>query len=110
MDKNKKKPVQVITTVDSDVTAKKIANQLVKERIAACVQVIGPITSVYRWNNDMEGAFEWQCVIKTCNTLLPEVEKLIRSMHPYEVPEIIVFPLTIGSEDYFNWIIDETKD
>lgn len=100
--------IQVITTIDSEAGAAKIADGLVGGRLAACVQVAGPIRSTYRWRGQVEQATEWQCLIKTRRALYAQVERTIRALHPYETPEIIAVPLLAGGADYLGWIAQET--
>lgn len=100
--------IQVITTISSKVEAEKISEALIKGRLAACVQIIGPIKSVYRWKGKIENAKEWACLIKTRKTFYKKVESAIRKIHPYEVPEIIAVSIADGSKDYLKWISSET--
>jgi periplasmic divalent cation tolerance protein len=81
-----------------------MAGKLVEEKIAACVQVSGPITSIYEWKGKIENAEEWVCVIKTRKNLYQKVEEAIKAIHPYEVPEIIALPILEGNKDYLDWI------
>ncbi|MDP2912267.1 MAG: divalent-cation tolerance protein CutA [Candidatus Omnitrophota bacterium] len=101
--------IQVITTISSKVGAEKISEALIKGRLAACVQIIGPIKSVYRWKGKIENAKEWACLIKTRKTLYKKVESAIKKIHPYEVPEIIAVSIADGSKDYLKWISAETQ-
>jgi len=96
--------IQITTTIDSEELAMKIAGKLVEKKIAACVQVSGPITSTYEWKGKIEKAKEWYCVIKTRNNLYQEVEEAIKALHPYEVPEIIALPILEGNKDYLDWL------
>jgi periplasmic divalent cation tolerance protein len=96
--------IQVITTTEHRQDAEKIAGILVDKRLAGCVQIVGPITSVYRWKGLIETAEEWQCLIKSKHGLYEDIEKIIKSVHPYEIPEIIVMPLVKGSKDYLEWL------
>jgi len=100
--------IQVVTTLDSREKAKEIANLLVERRLAACVQVIGPVFSLYRWKGEVENAEEWLCAVKTEEGLYERVEKAIKDAHPYEVPEIVCFSITGGSSEYLSWISHET--
>jgi len=99
--------IQVITTTEKKEDAEKIAVTLVERKLAACVQILGPIVSTYRWKGAIETATEWQCVIKSREGLYPEIEKAIQTVHPYEVPEIIVVPIMAGSRDYLEWLQGE---
>ncbi len=96
--------VQVITTTDSEDEAHRIAGRLVEERLAGCVQILGPMVSVYRWEGAVESAQEWLCLVKTSRALYVEVEALIRSLHSYDVPEIVVLEVAGGSADYLGWL------
>ncbi|MCS7237603.1 MAG: divalent-cation tolerance protein CutA [Thermoguttaceae bacterium] len=101
--------VQVLTTTDRRELAETIARQLVEKRLAACVQIVGPILSIYRWQGAIEQAEEWQCLIKTQARLVDEVDREIRRLHTYQVPEIVVTPIVAGSRDYLEWIVQETS-
>jgi periplasmic divalent cation tolerance protein len=99
--------IQVITTTGKKEDAEKIAMALVERKFAACVQIAGPITSTYRWKGNIEKAEEWQCVIKSRKDLYRDIEKAIKLVHPYDVPEIIAVPIVAGSGDYLEWIKGE---
>ena len=101
--------IQVITTVEHKADAEKIAKNLVEKRIGACVQIIGPVTSYFRWEGKLDSAQEYLCLIKSRDDLFQELEAAIQSMHPYEVPEILATPVTKGSKDYLNWLAAELK-
>jgi periplasmic divalent cation tolerance protein len=96
--------IQVLTTVASKAGAETIAAALLEQRLAACVQTIGPITSRYRWQGKLEHSEEWQCLAKTEASLYPEVEAAIRDSHSYEEPEILAIPVLAGSKGYLDWI------
>ena len=98
------KYIQVITTISSKRGAQKIAKALINKRLAACVQIAGPIKSIYRWKGRIETAKEWVCIIKTKKNLYKKVETAIKKIHPYEVPEIIAAPITTANKDYLKWI------
>jgi periplasmic divalent cation tolerance protein len=101
--------VQVLTTTETKDDAEKIAETLVDKRMAGCVQIIGPITSIYRWKGKIEKAEEWLCQIKTKRELYSEVEETILRMHTYETPEIISIPINAGSKKYLQWLNSELK-
>jgi len=101
--------IQVVTTVEQKADAEKIAKILVEKRIAACVQIIGPLTSYFRWQGTMDAAQEYLCLIKSRDDLFAELEAAIKGMHPYEVPEILAMPITGGGKDYLNWLAAELK-
>lgn len=99
--------LQVVTTVDSRAAAEKIARLLVDRRLAACARVSGPVVSVYRWKGAVETAREWVCAAKTEKALYPRVERAIRGVHPYEVPEIVATALAAGGSDYLEWLSEQ---
>lgn len=101
--------IQVITTTDKKADAERIARALVEGRLAACVQVIGPVLSTYRWKGRVETAEEWQCWAKTEAGLYEDVEKAIRAIHPYELPEIVAMPVLRGSPEYLDWLLQELR-
>ena len=96
--------LQIITTTDTKELAKQIAETLVEKKIAACVQISGPIISTYEWKGKIENAEEWYCVIKTRKNLYKKVEESIKVLHPYDVPEIIALPILEGNQAYLDWI------
>ena len=98
--------IQVTTTTETKEQAQKIAQYLVETRLAACVQIAGPITSVYRWKGKVETASEWLCLIKTREELFDKVETAIKKMHSYETPEIVAVPIVKGSKEYLVWLDD----
>jgi periplasmic divalent cation tolerance protein len=98
--------IQVFTTTETKEEAEKIAQYLVEQKLAACVQITGPIASTYRWKGKVENAQEWLCVIKTREDLYDKVEKSIKKLHSYETPEIIAVPILKGSSEYLSWLDD----
>lgn len=101
--------IQVLTTTETKADAQTIANALVEKRLAACVQIIGPITSTYRWQEKVETAEEWLCIIKSRQDLYQALEKAILEAHPYDVPEILAIPVATGSKDYLKWLDGELE-
>lgn len=101
---------QVTTTLPDRAGAERVATCLVDERLAACAQVLGPVSSIYRWKGDVERATEWYCHLKTTTTRLPALEQRIRDLHPYEIPEIIALPILGGNAEYLRWIEDAVGD
>jgi periplasmic divalent cation tolerance protein len=99
--------IQVITTTQRKEDAERIARALVEGRLAACVQVLGPMTSIYRWKGAIEASQEWQCVAKSRRALFEEMDETIRRVHPYEVPEILAVPIAAGSARYLAWLDEE---
>jgi len=73
------------------------------------VQIVGPITSTYRWKGEIHSSQEWQCWAKSRRILYEAIEEAIRSCHPYEVPEILAVPITAGSRSYLAWLDEEVK-
>ena len=98
----------VLTTVGDRETALKIARHLIDRRLAACVNVLAPCTSVYRWQGKTEEAQEIPLLIKTRGEAYPQVEAAIRQVHPYELPEIIAVPVQRGLPAYLQWVASET--
>jgi len=96
--------LQVLTTAGSEEEAGRIAALLVDRRLAACVQVVGPITSRYRWQGAIEEEREWQCLAKTTRAAYGAVEAAIREAHSYDEPEIIAIPIVAASPGYLAWI------
>ncbi len=96
--------LQVLTTVASEEEAERLGAALVERRLAACVQVVGPISSRYRWRGEVETAREWICLAKTEASRYPEVEAAIGELHSYEEPEIVATPIVAGSSGYLAWI------
>lgn len=94
----------VTTTTETEEEARGIAERLLRDRQAACVQILGPISSVYRWQGEVERAEEWLVLAKTTAERWPQVEAVITQMHSYQVPEIIALPLAAGSEAYLGWL------
>ncbi len=100
--------VMVLTTLPSDVNASAIATALVKQRLAACVNILGDMRSVYRWNDTIEVEHERQLIIKTTAESLPQLWEHLRDEHPYEIPEFLVLPVIDGSGAYLNWVKEST--
>ena len=100
---------QVLTTVDSAEEAERLARSITAARLAACVQIIGPIRSVYWWQDKLEDAQEWQLLIKTTTEGLSELERHIKANHSYETPEITATEIPWGSAEYLGLISAETR-
>ena len=101
--------IQIVTTVESENDAKKIAELLVDRRLAACVQIAGPVMSRFWWDGKIDTAEEYQVIIKSRNDLFPEVESVITDAHPYDVPEILAIPILAAGKGYLNWLSEELK-
>ena len=100
----------VLTTFPADPDGvKAFAHTLVEERLAACVSVQPPMTSVYRWDGEIEEAPEHQLTIKTTTHRVPDLIARIQELHPYDTPEILVVPVTTASDAYRQWIQEMTE-
>ena len=96
--------VLVLCTCPDRVTALDLAGALVERRLAACVNVTSPVTSVYLWKGEVEGSDEHLLLIKTTAQRYPDLQAEIRSRHPYELPEIVAIPIQQGLTDYLQWV------
>ena len=101
--------VVVLTTLPADADAAAFGTALVEERLAACVNLLAPMQSVYRWQGRVDREAERQLVIKTSRQRLDALWERVRILHPYDVPEFIVLPIVDGSETYLRWIGDSTE-
>jgi len=97
-------PLVVLTTCPDQAVAARIARELVESGLAACVSRVGPVHSTYRWQGAIRDEPEVLLVIKTVGARYSELEMRLKSLHPYEVPEIIGLPVTRGSADYLGWL------
>ena len=102
--------IQVVTATPTEAEAHRIGAALVEQRLAACVQVVGPITSIYRWQGRLEVSQEWLCIIKTRTALYSSVEERIRALHSYTLPEILAFTVEHGERGYLDWLRQETTE
>ena len=100
--------VIVLTTLPVEGDADKLASQLVEERLAACVNILPAMRSVYRWKDAIETADERQLIIKTTRAVVTSLEARLRTLHPYDVPEFVVLPIDSGSADYLSWLAENT--
>ena len=100
--------VQVVVAVDTEENASRIAEALVGEHLAACVQVGGPVTSRYRWEGGVETAREFLLTAKTREDAVNALTERVRQLHPYDLPEVTVVPITGGFAGYLDWIRAET--
>jgi len=98
----------VITNFPDYNSAQALAKTLIDKRLAACVNIMGSCTSIYRWQDNVETDQEIPVFIKTQSKHYRQVEALVNSKHPYELPEIIIVPIIGGSDTYLQWIIEET--
>ena len=98
----------VITNCPDEETANRIALAVVEAQLAACVNILPRVQSIYRWQGAVESAVEVPLLIKTTAAAYPALEAAIRESHPYDVPEIIALPITAGLPAYLNWLAAET--
>ena len=101
--------VIVFSTIDSEDRAAEIARALVESSLAACVNIVPRIRSIYKWKEQLCDDAESLMIIKTRKSLLEKVKEKIASMHPYDVPEIVAFDIVDGHEPYLKWLLDSTK-
>jgi periplasmic divalent cation tolerance protein len=102
--------VIVTSTTDSETAARELAAQLVDARLGACAQIVGPITSVYRWDGAVRTDREWRVEIKTTADRVPALTERIGQLHGYDLPEVIATPIEGGSAAYLAWLTAETRD
>lgn len=99
----------VLTTAGTEEEARRIAHVLVEQQLAACVNIVPKIHSIYRWQGKVESADEWQLVIKTTAARFPAVRDTIQANHSYDVPECICLTVDAGSDDYLSWLVSATQ-
>lgn len=99
----------VMTNAPDRATAEAIARAAVEARVAACVNIMSPCTSIYRWQGAVETAEEVPVFMKTTTARYAELEALVRKLHPYELPEIVAVPPAHGLPAYFDWVQAETS-
>ncbi len=96
--------IVILTTCPDEAVASRICRDLVESGLAACVSRLGPVHSTYRWQGAIQDEPEVLLVIKTTSARYPELEMRLKSLHPYEVPEIIALPVAAGSAEYLSWL------
>jgi periplasmic divalent cation tolerance protein len=101
--------VIVLTTAPGDARAEAWARSLVEERLAACVNVLGPMISFYRWKGVVERDPERQVVIKTTRERVTALRARLRELHSYELPEFMVLAVEGGSDEYLKWVLEQTR-
>lgn len=99
----------VLMTASSAEEAERLARALVDERLAACVNILGPIRSIYRWQGKVEDSEEQLLMAKTAAGLVPSLAERVRALHSYEVPAVLAVPVLYGWPPYLAWIEDETR-
>ena len=102
--------VVVLITTATEEEAHKIAELLVNQRKAACVNIVSRVNSLFWWQGKLDSAQESLLIIKTKASLLPEIVEIVKRVHSYEVPEIIALPIISGNEDYLRWIDSEVEE
>jgi len=99
----------VFVTCGSEEEGLKIAHALIEERLAACVNLVSPIRSIYRWEGKVWDEKEWLLIIKTQTARFDDLEKRVKALHSYSLSEIIALPIIKGSSSYLNWLKDMTS-
>lgn len=99
----------VLSTTGSEDEARKVARELVERRLAACVNILPQVESIYRWQGKIETGREWLLLIKTTAERFTAVNDTIRELHSYELPECIAIEIEDGSPEYLRWLSDSTR-
>lgn len=94
----------VLCTAPDQETAQSMATALVTEHLAACINILGPLSSIYHWDGQLEQATEHLLLIKTTTAIYPRLESRLAALHPYEVPEILALPVARGAAPYLSWL------
>jgi periplasmic divalent cation tolerance protein len=102
-------PLLILTNVPDQATAEKLARALIDDGAAACVNVLAPCRSIYRWQGAVETADEIPLLIKSTAANYADVERIVRALHPYDVPELIALPITQGLPAWLAWLAQETE-
>jgi periplasmic divalent cation tolerance protein len=102
--------IVILCTCDKESEAETLARTLVEARLAACVNLLPRVRSIYRWKGAVETAEEWLLVIKTSRSLFRDVQSAVEKAHSYEIPELLALPLVDGSADYLNWMSQSLKE
>lgn len=101
--------VIVMSTIDNEQAARELAAGVVRARLGACAQIVGPITSVFRWEGEVQTEAEWRLEVKTTSDRVAALTTYLDEEHGYDVPEIVVLPIDGGSAAYLSWLTDETR-
>jgi periplasmic divalent cation tolerance protein len=99
--------IQVFTTTDTKENARQISRRVVEKNLAACAQIIGPISSIFWWKNNINEEEEWLIIIKSRKDLYEDLEHAIMKVHKYEIPEILAVPVLLGAKSYLEWLDGE---
>jgi periplasmic divalent cation tolerance protein len=102
--------IVILVTAGSEAEAETIARALVEERLAACVNILSPIRSIYRWQGKVVDDREWLLVIKTQTERFAAVEAKVKALHSYQVPEVIALPIVAGAEGYLHWLRESVSE
>jgi periplasmic divalent cation tolerance protein len=102
-------PLLILTNVPDAASAEKLARALIDSRAAACVNILAACRSIYRWQGAVETANEIPLLIKSTAAHYPLVEQIVRTQHPYDLPELIAIPITQGLPAYLDWLVTETE-
>jgi periplasmic divalent cation tolerance protein len=101
--------VVIFVTAGSEAEAETIAQALVESRLAACVNILSPVRSIYRWEGKIADDREWLLLIKTQQERFPAVEAKVKALHSYQTPEVIALPIVQGAAQYMRWLKNETE-
>lgn len=101
--------VIVASTTDSESAARTLAADVIGAKLGACAQIVGPITSVFRWEGEVRTEPEWRVEIKTAADRVSALTERIKAVHDYDVPEVVATPIDGGSADYLTWLTAETR-
>jgi periplasmic divalent cation tolerance protein len=102
--------IVILVTAGSETEAEKIARALVEEQLAACVNILSPIRSIYRWQGQVADDREWLLLIKTRAERFAEVESRVKALHSYQVPEVIALPIVAGAKGYLRWLRESVSE
>ena len=108
MNKSESQFILALSTIDSEKEGLKIARALVESKLAACVNIVPKVRSVYEWEGKIAEEEEFLLIIKTTENQKEGLKEILAELHPYEVPELIFLPITDGLPDYFDWILKNT--
>ncbi len=101
--------VIVTSTTDSEEKARDLAAKVIDSKLGACAQIVGPVTSVYRWEGAVQTDQEWRVEVKTTADRVAELTEKIKDLHTYDLPEVVATPIEGGSVEYLNWLVEETR-
>lgn len=102
--------IVVMSTCGSAEEAQRLARELVSPRAAACVNIVAPVRSVYRWNGKIEDTEEWLLIVKTSRAAFDRLRAILEAAHSYELPEVLAIPVIAGSPNYLAWVEQEVHE